>query len=446
MARFFEDNGLRAIAVHSGETSAPRATSLEQLRLGNLDIVFAVDMFNEGLDLPEVDTVVMLRPPESPVIWLQQFGRGLRCAEGKSNLSVVDYIGNHRVFLTKVRALLACDEGDRALTLAIDSVRRGEVDLPPGCEITYELEAIDILKKLLRATDAGDAIEAFYSDFRFRHGNRPTALEIYHAGFNPRTTGHGQWLNFVAHMGDLDEREMAAYQKHRSFFDSVSITPMSKSYKMLVLEAMLAEQALPGRISIEALTARFSLIASRNPKFRADVTVQLDDLAGVRRLLVDNPVAAWVEGRGTGGQSYFKYEDGSFETSFSVGDEVISSFRKLADEIVTWRTAEYLDRSEDEHGSSPTLRDDLQEGGRNESGPGNKSELWREYMREDIPPLFDTVFSSGRWNSGIILNSRDMILLVTLKKDNLTAESQYENLFFDPSTFNSQSHIQTTPT
>jgi superfamily II DNA or RNA helicase len=105
MAAFFTDRGIRAVAVHSGTSSAPRALSLEQLQVGQLEIVFAVDMFNEGVDLPLVDTVMMLRPTESKVLWLQQFGRGLRKAEGKERLTVIDYIGNHRVFLLKPQTL-----------------------------------------------------------------------------------------------------------------------------------------------------------------------------------------------------------------------------------------------------------------------------------------------------------------------------------------------------
>jgi superfamily II DNA or RNA helicase/HKD family nuclease/diadenosine tetraphosphate (Ap4A) HIT family hydrolase len=106
MAEFFRRAGVRAVAVHAGPNSAPRARSLEQLEAGELDVVFAVDMFNEGVDLPHVDTVLMLRPTESRVVWLQQFGRGLRFLPGKQ-LRVIDYIGNHRIFLTKARALFS---------------------------------------------------------------------------------------------------------------------------------------------------------------------------------------------------------------------------------------------------------------------------------------------------------------------------------------------------
>ena len=85
MADFFVREGVAAVAVHSGPGSAPRATSLEQLRAGELQVVFAVDMFNEGVDVPTIDTVLMLRPTKSTIIWLQQLGRGLRIAPIKTD-------------------------------------------------------------------------------------------------------------------------------------------------------------------------------------------------------------------------------------------------------------------------------------------------------------------------------------------------------------------------
>ncbi|WP_293682659.1 DEAD/DEAH box helicase family protein, partial [uncultured Phenylobacterium sp.] len=228
MADYFRQAGLGAAAVHSGATSAPRATSLEQLRAGELDVLFAVDMFNEGVDVPAIDTVLMLRPTESAIIWMQQFGRGLRRAVGKTRLNVIDYIGNHRTFLTKVRALLGVDEGDRALALALEKIRSGERIWPEGCEVTYELEALDILEKLLRPTSAGDALEAFYRDFQLRNGLRPTATEVLHAGFNPRSSGNGGWLSFVRHMGGLTERESEVFVRHGGFLGNLERTAMTR--------------------------------------------------------------------------------------------------------------------------------------------------------------------------------------------------------------------------
>ncbi len=108
MRRFFAERGLRAVAVHSGAESAPREEAIELLEKGELDVVVTVDMFNEGVDIPAVDTVLMLRPTDSKVVWLQQLGRGLRKQAGK-RLSVIDYVGNHRAFLRHLQTLFQLD-------------------------------------------------------------------------------------------------------------------------------------------------------------------------------------------------------------------------------------------------------------------------------------------------------------------------------------------------
>ncbi len=78
-------------------------------------MIFTVDLFNEGVDVPSIDLVMMLRPTESGVVFLQQLGRGLRRSEGKQALEVIDLVGNHRSFLLKAR-LLAELAGYRNLT------------------------------------------------------------------------------------------------------------------------------------------------------------------------------------------------------------------------------------------------------------------------------------------------------------------------------------------
>ena len=105
MADFFVRAGVKAVAVHAGaEQRAPRDLP-GAARAGDLEVIFAVDMFNEGVDVPAIDTVLMLRPTESTIIWLQQLGRGLRVSADKERLIVIDYIGNHRAFLMKLRGI-----------------------------------------------------------------------------------------------------------------------------------------------------------------------------------------------------------------------------------------------------------------------------------------------------------------------------------------------------
>jgi superfamily II DNA or RNA helicase len=107
MAKHFRDLGVTAIALHSASVSGLRTRAVDQLERGDLQVLFTVDLFNEGVDLPTLDTILMLRPTESPVVFLQQLGRGLRVALGKEHLVVVDFVGNHRAFLAPLRTLIS---------------------------------------------------------------------------------------------------------------------------------------------------------------------------------------------------------------------------------------------------------------------------------------------------------------------------------------------------
>lgn len=352
MTEFFREAGVRAVAVHSGPLSAARANSMDALAAGELEVVFAVDIFNEGVDVPTVDTVLMLRPTESKVLWLQQLGRGLRYAAGKTHLTVVDYIGNHRSFLLKPQALLALTPGDSLLHRALELLATRDfaaLGLPAGCEVTYELEAIDILRRLLRAPTAGEALSTWYEDTRAATGIRPTALEAFHECLSPRTAAptHGSWLRFVDFMGDLDDdqRAVLADVGAGTFLAELENTAMTKSFKMITLLVMLHSDALPGRIVITELAKGFVRLVRRNARLQAEVLADLDDDGAVRRYLEDNPIAAWCRPKGRGGRVFFRYADGFLETTFTVEDSRRETFQTLAREIVDWRLAAHLRRT-----------------------------------------------------------------------------------------------------
>lgn len=351
MAEYFRAAGLSAVAVHSGAHSAPRATSLEQLAAGELDVVFAVDMFNEGVDVPHIDTVMMLRPTESRILWLQQVGRGLRKAPSKSHLRVIDYIGNHRTFLTKVQTLLNLPAGDAHIARALELVAAGEWELPAGCEVTYELEAVDILTGLLRQRDV-DHLGLWYQDFCERHGTRPTATEATHEGFAPRSvrSRYGSWLGFVRAQGDLtpDEEGVLDSGPLSRFLADLETTAMTRSYKMVVLLAMLGSDAFPGSIALGELGRRFTQVARRTPSVRADVSADLDDERAVRRLLVGQPIPAWTRPPHAEAPAWFTFENDVFSFGISVPVGLVDSFRNLVRELAEWRLADYILRAEPE--------------------------------------------------------------------------------------------------
>lgn len=96
MAAFFSDNGVTARAVTGRTSSEDRRQALRDLHDGSVKLLFTVDLFNEGLDIPDVDTLLLLRPTESATVFLQQLGRGLRRTPAKPVLTVLDFIGQYR--------------------------------------------------------------------------------------------------------------------------------------------------------------------------------------------------------------------------------------------------------------------------------------------------------------------------------------------------------------
>jgi superfamily II DNA or RNA helicase/diadenosine tetraphosphate (Ap4A) HIT family hydrolase len=344
MATYFRAQGIATAAVHSAPSSAPRAQSLENLANGTISVVFAVDILNEGVDIPAVDTVMLLRPTESSILWTQQVGRGLRRAEGKSHLTIIDYIGNHKSFLNKVRSVLQIGSGVTELRSAVAQLRVGDFDLPPGCELTYELEAIEILEGLLPPART-NALHWYYQDYKERIGSRPTASEALHDGYNPRATGAVSWLEFVDSNEDLEPAQQEVLGRHRDFLAALESTPMTKSYKMVVLLAMLNESQLPGSIDMGRLVEAVRRIVNRSAALQADFGDKRNDATELQTLLKNNPIAAWVDGAGTGQTSYFSFENGYFN---ALVDEPLATrevLQGLIRELVEWRLADYLRRA-----------------------------------------------------------------------------------------------------
>ncbi len=189
------------------------------------------------------------------------------------------------------------------------------------------------------------AVETIYRDLRDRMGRRPTAPELYHEGYNPKAlrSHFGSWFGFVRRMGDLDEISESLLGSTGDFLAHLEITPMTRSYKMLVLLAMLNLDAFPGSVGIATLTREFRRLAERSAKLREDVGEALTDDDSLRRHLERNPINAWTGGRGTGRQSYLSYEEGVVHAPFDLAGDRRTAFQELVRELADWRLAEYLE-------------------------------------------------------------------------------------------------------
>jgi hypothetical protein len=148
MADFFRQAGLHAVALSGQTPKDQRKAALDGLASGELQVIFSVDLLNEGLNIPDVDTVLLLRPTNSATVFLQQIGRGLRRSEDKAVLTILDFIGQHRSefrFEEQFRALTNLTRNRLVTAMDQDFPR-----LPSGCQIILESKAKDVVLKNIR--------------------------------------------------------------------------------------------------------------------------------------------------------------------------------------------------------------------------------------------------------------------------------------------------------
>ena len=150
MAEQFNRRGIPSISLTGKSSDEERNAAKHRLVSGEVRFIFVVDIYNEGVDIPEVNTVLFLRPTESLTVFLQQLGRGLRLAEDKECLTVLDFIGqaNKRYnFEDKFAALLS--NTTRSVSREI---REGFVSAPKGCYIQLEKKAARYILDNIRAS------------------------------------------------------------------------------------------------------------------------------------------------------------------------------------------------------------------------------------------------------------------------------------------------------
>lgn len=147
MASKFTLCGLKA-EILTTENIKMRSVRYRQLKNKEINYLFVVDIFNEGVDIPEVDTILFLRPTESLTVFIQQFGRGLRKAEGKTHVDIFDYVGNCRAefnYTDRMRAIIG-----RTSMSVEEEMERDCPHLPFGCKITLEPKAKEYIMKNIR--------------------------------------------------------------------------------------------------------------------------------------------------------------------------------------------------------------------------------------------------------------------------------------------------------
>ena len=380
VARSLAERGVACRALHSGSSVGTGRGSVDQaldaLRDGQLQALVTVDLLNEGIDVPNVDRVIFLRPSDSPVVFLQQLGRGLRAAAGKSALTVLDLVGNHTVFLRRLQALLdALPHADAAGTQGAETLqhwlkaargRGGSVAMPARCTMNLELEAIALLQEMLAAGQGAAAVALRrYRELVEAWGRRPTAGELYRLGINPRTLGgkSGDLLGFLLGEGALTEAERAALAgPGGALLRELQRTAMTPCFKMVALQVLIESGVGNEGLGLATLTSRSLDLLRRNPELRRD-------LLGVRQLgspaddgalatldpvrfahyWRNNPIAAWLGESGRNAHAFLRLDEGSagptLRLRHAVPESQRAAFEALLAELFDWRLAEHRRRS-----------------------------------------------------------------------------------------------------
>lgn len=264
MAREFSSRGIPSVAVFSdasGEYTEKRNVAIQKLKNGEIRVIFSVDMFNEGVDITSVDMVMFLRPTESPIVFLQQLGRGLRKYRGKKFLNVLDFIGNYEK-AGRVRFLL---EGKS------DKHREGyhlsdTLEFPDDCLVDFDMKLIDLFTEMDRKhLKLKDQIINEYFRVKELLGKRPTRMDLFTymdasvyevAITHSKDSPFKRYLEFLNELGELNKKEENFYKGiGKEFITMLENTNMSKVYKMPVLMAFYNKSNVLMEVSEKRLLA-----------------------------------------------------------------------------------------------------------------------------------------------------------------------------------------------
>lgn len=246
MAKIFNENNIPSAAVYSGEKgeySEERNIALSKLTSGELKVIFSVDMFNEGLDVPAIDMVMFLRPTQSPTIFLQQLGRGLRKFKDKKYLNVLDFIGNYK----KANLVPFLLSGKEYSASECKKNKQGDYEFPEECIVDFDFKIIDIFKKQAeREMKVKDKVKEQFEVVTQMLGYRPSRVELFtyiddEVYQNIRSKAMNPFSNYLEYIKENDklthDEEILYNSRGREFINMIETTSMSKTYKMPVLLA-----------------------------------------------------------------------------------------------------------------------------------------------------------------------------------------------------------------
>ena len=243
----FNKNGWRTLVLSGNDSEEARAAAIERLAgkesENALDYIISVDIFSEGVDVPEINQVIMLRPTQSPIVFIQQLGRGLRKAEDKEYVVVLDFIGNYQNNFMIPIAL----SGDRSYNK--DNIRRYVTEggrIIPGASTIHfdEISRKKIYESIDGLRTTKKMLSAKYFEVKDRLGKIPSIVDFYTQGeVDPLLLIQyaGNYYHFLKmidkeYSGEMTDREEACLE-----FVSQNLANGKRIYELIMLQQLLQE-------------------------------------------------------------------------------------------------------------------------------------------------------------------------------------------------------------
>ena len=357
MAKEFCARGIPSVAVYSGDTgnyAENRTDAVNKLKNGDIRVIFSVDMFNEGVDIPAVDMVMFLRPTDSPVVFLQQLGRGLRKSKGKSYLNVLDFIGNYEK-AGRVRFLLT----EKGITEKGQYDPSDKTAFPDDCLIDFDIKLIDLFAEMdKKGRKAKDLVREEYLRVKEILGKAPSRMELFtymdddvyqviitRAKENP----FKYYLDYQKEMGDLSADLEQVYNGiGKELISLIENTDMSKVYKMPVLMAFYNHGNVRMHVTEEQLLVSWKEFFSTGKNWRdleKDITRErycaITDKEHIRKIM-NMPVHFLLES----GKGFFVKEEGYALALRKEFESVISlpGFSEQMKDAIDYRVMNYYQR------------------------------------------------------------------------------------------------------
>ena len=320
MAKEFCKRGVKAASVYSGSQgryAVDREKALMELKTGILEVIFSVDMFNEGVDVKSIDLVMFLRPTESPVVFMQQLGRGLRIDKGKQYLVVLDFIGNY-VKADRIQKYLSNDYLGNANKELKNYDMVSQSIYPDDCQVDFDVKLIDMFealqkKKITKQKQIENEFNRICAELGGRH---PTRIELFNRMdrevykmclSNSKINPFNDYFAFLNGQQCLTSDESRIYSSAgRDLVAWVEKTNMTKVYKMPVLMSLLHDGEVKAAVKMNDVLKSWKSFFAANRNWRDlpsigsyQESLQLSDNWHIKKIL-EMPIKYLQNSQATG--------------------------------------------------------------------------------------------------------------------------------------------------